>query len=250
VGFGDELMVTGHVREMQKTDPRKVRLDYAGKKIWNEVFDHNPRIAGPQDSDVQVYQPRVNGLRPYCAGKSPERWIWRDYSALQGEIYFQLSEQVYAATVNPGIVIEPNLKANASPNKDWGWKRWAQLVEMLRANGYRVSQLGLPGMRLVKGAEPILTPTFRLAAAILAKAPGAVLSEGGLHHAAAAVGTPAVVIFGGYISPRQTGYDAHVNLFTGGTPCGMRIPCDHCAKAMAAITPQDVLAELKRVIRK
>ena len=47
---------------------------------------------------------------------------------------------------------------------------------------------------------------------MLSGARAAVLHEGGLHHAAAALGMPAVVLFGGMISPRNTGYDVHVNL--------------------------------------
>lgn len=249
MGFGDELMVTGHLREMQKTDPRKVRLDY-GKRLWNEVFDNNPRIAGPDDSDVQIYQPRVNGLRPYCTLKTADQWGWREYKPFVGEIYFYPWEIAYASTVRPDIVIEPNLKRHASPNKDWGFERWTRLVELMREAGYRATQLGPRGIRVVPGAELIETPNFRTACAVLARARGAVLSEGGLHHGSAVVGCRAIVIYGGYISPAQTGYDMHINLFTGGKPCGMRIPCKHCAKAMAAITPYDVLCRLREIIGK
>lgn len=35
-------------------------------------------------------------------------------------------------------------------------------------------------------------------------------TEGGIHHIAAAVGTPAVVICGGFIRPEWTGYDGQV----------------------------------------
>lgn len=241
-------MVTGHVREMQKTDPRKVRLVY-GKNLWNEVFDHNPRIALSGDLDVQVYKPRGdNGLRPYCLAKLTDKWVWTDYKPLVGEIYFQPGELAFAAQHKPDIVIEPNLKSKASPNKDWGRDRWTQLVTMLRAEGMVPVQLGPVGTQLVSGARFIETPNFRLAAAVLKNARGAVLSEGGLHHAAAAVGLRAVVIYGGYISPRQTGYDMHTNIFTGGKPCGMRVPCKHCKKAMDAITPAMVLEELKKQI--
>ena len=65
-----------------------------------------------------------------------------------------------------------------------------------------------------------------------------------MHHCAAAFGVPGIVIFGGFISPATTGYGCHVNLFTGGEACGMRIPCEHCADAMRKITPEQVAAAL------
>lgn len=248
MGFGDELMVTGHVRVMQQRDPRKVRLEY-GKRLWNQVFDHNPRIARQDErGDFQVYEARPGGLRPYCMRKFVDRWMWKDYTPNPGEIYFQPEELAEAEKHDPDVVIEPNLKASASPNKDWGRDRWVHLAAMLRAAGRRPVQLGPIGTQVISGAELIHTANFRLAAAILARARAAVLSEGGMHHAAAAVGVPAVVIFGGYISPRQTGYHSHINLFTGGEPCGWRIPCRHCKRAMQDIPPDKVMAELGGIL--
>lgn len=243
MGYGDELMVTGHARLLQQKDPRKVRLDY-GKRLWNEVFDHNPRIAHSTDKDVQVYYPRVGGLRPYATFKSMERWRWTDYKPPVGELYFQPDEIAYAAQFSPDVVLEPNLKGNASPNKDWGLARWNALIGLLRAAGLQPVQLGPAGTRVLPGVTLIETKSFRWACAVLARARAAVLSEGGLHHGAAVVGVRSVVIYGGYISPRQTGYDLHTNLFTGGEPCGMRTPCKHCAAAMAAIKPESVMEHL------
>lgn len=247
MGFGDELMVTGRCRVLQQADPRKVRLDY-GKRLWNEVFDHNPRIAHGQDKQVQIYYPRPNGLRPYCRQKTATRWVWVDHKPEVGELYFQPDELAMAAVHSLDVVIEPNLKGNASPNKDWGFDRWAALAARLTREGLRVTQLGPAGTRLVPGAQHVQTGNFRRAAAVLARARAAVLSEGGLHHAAAVVNVPAVVIYGGYISPRQTGYDMHVNLFTGGEPCGWRVGCSHCVQAMARITPEEVTTALLRLL--
>ena len=241
------MTVTGHVREMQLRDPRKVRLEY-GKRLWNEVFDHNPRIAHASDRDVQVYQARVNGLRPYASAKTESRWTWRDYKPPVGELYFQPDELAYAEKFSPDVVIEPNLKGNASPNKHWGFTRWQALVGLMRAAGIRPVQLGPDGTRSMPGVEVIQTRNFRHACAVLSRARAAVVHEGGLHHGAAAVGVRAVVLYGGFISDRQTGYDMHVNLFTGGEPCGMRTPCKHCADAMAKITPEMVMEELRKLL--
>jgi ADP-heptose:LPS heptosyltransferase len=250
IGMGDELMVTGHVREMQLRDPRKVRLDY-GKKLWNAVFDHNPRIARPDENgDFQIYHPRSNGLRPYAAAKSTDRWVWREYQPLAGELYLQPDEIAFAEQFTPDVVIEPTLKSGASPNKQWGRERWRVLIMLMRAAGIRAVQMGPMGTPRASGVEFIETRSFRLACAVLKRARAAVLHEGGMHHAAAAVGVRAVVLYGGFISPAQTGYSLHTNVFTGRKPCGMRIACNHCAAAMAQITPQVVLAELAKLLAK
>lgn len=232
---------------MQQTDPRKVRLEY-GKRIWSEVFDHNPRIARGSDRDVQVYQARPNGLRPYCRAKSEGRWTWQDYKPEVGELYFQPDELAFAARFTPDVVLEPNVKGNASPNKQWGWERWQSLADLMRAAGLRPVQLGPAGTRRLNGVDLIETRSFRWASAALARARAAVVHEGGMHHAAAAVGVRAVVLYGGYISPRQTGYDLHTNIFTGGEPCGMRTRCQHCSTAMAKIKPEDVLERLLGIL--
>ena len=248
MGSGDELMLTGHVRELQQKDPRKVRLAYERPTHWNAVFDHNPRIATiGEQGDFQVLVPRTNGLRPYCERKMPDRWFWKPYTPLVGELYFQPEELDFAAKFTPDVVIEPNLKGGASPNKDWGAKNWFALIQMMRAEGILPVQLGPAGTRKFHGAQFVETPTFRMACAVLARARAGVLHEGGLHHAAAVVNVRSVVIYGGYIGPEHTGYQLHRNLTAGGKPCGMRLPCNHCARAMQKITPEQVLAELKAI---
>jgi hypothetical protein len=252
LGFGDELMVTGHVRELYAKDPRKVVLEY-GKRIWNEVFENNPKIARPEEQGCsgtfQVYRAREFGLRPYAKSKSAAQWGWRDdYRPPIGELFFTRYESGAVERLEPGVIIEPNNKSNASPNKDWGWGNWQELVRLMGLAGIKSSQVGAAGLKLVSGAEWIQTNSFRMAAAVLSRAKAAVLPEGGLHHAAAAVGVKAVVIYGGYISPRQTGYDMHQNIFTGGVPCGNRLRCEHCLDAMKRITPEMVLANLRKIL--
>jgi ADP-heptose:LPS heptosyltransferase len=75
--------------------------------------------------------------------------------------------------------------------------------------------------------------------------------EGGLYHAAAALGIPAVAIFGGWVSPANQGYDGEdiVNLYehmNGESPCGQRVPCPHCRAALDRITPQTLIQHIRR----
>ena len=252
MGLGDEIMVSGRARVLQQSDPRKCRVTYKGKaNRWSPVWENNPRIAAQGEvGDFQELVARdANNMRAYHVAKTDERWVYNlAFRPDVGEIYFSDAERAFGARRAGLIVVEPRIKPGASPNKDWGWQRWQALARLMNRSGMRPVQLGPAGTPRLDGVELLETPSFRMAAAVLANARAVVLHEGGLHHAAAALGVPGVVIFGGYISPELTGYDVHRNLFTGGEPCGMRLTCAHCAAAMAAITPAQVFNELEGVV--
>jgi ADP-heptose:LPS heptosyltransferase len=192
------------------------------------------------------------GKRGYISGKTKDGWKWRDWICPLGEIHLTPQEAEFGGKHAGKILLEPGLKPDASPNKNWGASRWAALARQLTAAGHPVAQFASPHCTPLPGVELIQTKSFRDACAVIARARLAILPEGGLHHAAASFGTAAIVIFGGYISPNQTGYAHHLNLFSGGTPCGRRTPCLHCSKAMKKITVAEVFdhaLSLLRVIR-
>lgn len=251
MGMGDELLAAGEAQRVHALRGKPVVIrDRNGAIREHELWRGNPAIATRADR-IGMNWPEIQngpGVRPYIAGKSAQKWSWHPFKATPARIYFTEDEIRHAAQFNPVVIIEPTVKQKASPNKDWGRPRWTELIALLRKHGVVPYQLGPPGTQLLAGARLLNTPTFRHACAIMARAKVGVFPEGGLHHGAAAVGLRSVVIYGGYISPAQTGYDMHTNLFTGGTPCGMRIPCDHCAKAMAAITPALVLEKLTALL--
>jgi len=252
MGWGDELIVTGIARSMQEQDRRKLRIVYEGRVTnWCELWNGNPRIARPGErGNFRTLRARRDGLRPYMAAHSARQWTWKQYAPPAGEIYFTEAERQFGARHGARLIVEPNLKRTASPNKDWGWSRWVALANLLHArHGIRVTQLGPAGTRLLPDAEHVVTPSIRQAAAVMASARAAVLTEGALHHVAAAVGTPAVVIYGAYISPAVTGYGHQIGLFTGqGLGCGMRVPCGHCRDAMARIEPTSVAESLAALL--
>ena len=242
MGIGDEIMATGLARGAAARGKRIAFGD--GRRIihgpWCEqAFRHNPNIARAVGPDVE-WIPWYKGNRGYNR-PGGDRWIWNyDFTATAGEFFFDETEAMFALD-RPGVLIEPNVPWHKSvaSNKDWGIKRYQMLADLLRFAGIQVWQFSHGKLRLA-GVEVIEVTTFRQAAAALSGVDLAIVPEGGLHHAAAAVGTPAIVIFGGFIPPSVTGYSFHVNLTGGARACGSLRACQHCREALAAIAVESV----------
>jgi hypothetical protein len=255
MGWGDEVMVTGQVRVAHERDPggRRVRVLDRNKNVRaHALWEGNRTIVQPGQHGDFLFVVNGPGARPYIAEKLAQRWVWKEWEEggpPRGEIFLSGDERDLGRRFSGRIVLEPTIKAQASPNKAWGWVRWNKLAWLLQNRGHKVTQLGPIGTPLLDGAELVVTNGFREACAVLSTARAAVLPEGGLHHAAAALRVPAVVIFGGFIAPIHTGYADQVNLFTGGEACGMRVLCGHCIDAMKRIPPELVAERLMEVLR-
>lgn len=252
MGYGDQLMATGLARGALKRG-RKIAFGDGRKILWDkhseEMFRGNLNIARPgaeRDENVD-WIPYYKGHRIYnrqdAAG---QRWIWNlEFRPVPGEVIFDRNEQRNSMRYGKGFVlIEPSVEAwkSVAANKDWGASNYQAVADALKAEGWRVVQFGYDksAVRLA-GVDRLRTLSFRDALAILQRAALYIGPEGGLHHGAAAVGVPAVVIFGGFIPPSVTGYPDHANLTGGAEACGAYTPCAHCAAALAAISVDDVL---------
>ena len=99
---------------------------------------------------------------------------------------------------------------------------------------------------LHNGVTTIEFHQFREAIATMSLARLYIGPEGGLHHAAAALGVDAIVIMGGFIPPSVIGYPDHINL-TGGAldACGNTEPCVHCRNAMSRISVDEVFSYVR-----
>lgn len=251
MGYGDEIMAAGHARAMhRKTGKRVAILDVRGQPRWHPLWEGLPYIARPGE-DLRDVESVRNGseCRPYIAypftvegGQRFTAWRARDHI---GEIAFSEAEfararALFAPLLVAGfVVVEPNIRrAPGVPNvnKDWGFDRFQRVIDLLP--GLAWVQLHAPGEdRILKGVRAIETPDFRTAAAIIGLARGALLTEGGLHHAAAVEGVPAVVLFGGSPSVAATGYPRHRNIAAPGEPCGSWRPCRHCRDFWDSLPP-------------
>lgn len=258
MGIGDNIMASGIARGANARGKKIAFGD--GKKIrWDHnsapVFLDNPNVAKPGHEHLSNLEwvPFYKGSRLYNS-QVGNRWQWHPekFKAKPGELFFQPKETEFAdAWGRDFVVIEPNVpnEKGCAPNKQWSIDRFNDVARKLKFEGHKVVQFGYPAAKhRLQDAVMIPTSSFRFAAAVLRNARLAILPEGGLHHAAAAVGLRAVVLFGGFIPPSVTGYDSHVNLTGGAEACGSITRCDHCVRTMEKITVEEVMSAAEEIL--
>jgi hypothetical protein len=256
MGFGDDLLGSGMARGA-KARGKRIAFGDGMRIIWGpwskDIFRGNPNVASPGDEragDIE-WLAYYKGSRIYNRlDVKGQRWIWNfDFRAKPGEVFFSDEERRLSEIAGEGfVVIEPNIprQKSVAANKDWGLAKYQAVADALMLRGFDVVQTGFGRDRL-QGVRIVATPTFRHALAVLSRAALYIGPEGGLHHGAAAVSIPAVVVFGGFIPPQVTGYDGHVNLTGGAGACGSLAPCGHCKKALDSITIDEVVEATTRI---
>ena len=247
MGAGDWLMAAGEARALhEKTGKPVAIVDARGRAQWVDLWNGIPYIL-PRVVPGCLTVLSGSGMRPYIAMKTTGRWRWKPYQPKPAEVRFTLDEQMLAAQQAGRVMIEPNVKNIGHTNKAWLWDRWQALVESMPDTQFVQCLQG--GTQALAGhnVHHVPTPTFRDAMAVLSRSVALVTTEGGLMHAAAAVGTPAVVLWSEFISPDVTGYKMHTNIRHAGNPCGMRLNCPSCRRSMAAITVDEVRSALAAI---
>ena len=250
MGIGDELMLAGEAKRRAAGTARRYRmLDKFGQPRWHFVWDRCAHVAKPgEPCDGEIGFSA--GKRPYVVDVKLDRYSFREYAPAPAEFQLGPQAQSFSKLTKGCIVFNPTIKHKASPNKQWGLENWKRLIALGRE--FRWVQIGAAALLRIRGAEEIPTFNFWDACGALAGARAAVLHEGALHHAAASTGTLCVVIYGGFISPRVTGYAGQAPLFVESERwplgCGMRVPCGHCRDAMDQITPETVLGALRSLL--
>lgn len=233
------------------------------KIIWNryghEIYRNNPNVAPPGGEHLKNldWVHHYPGRRLYASG-TRERWTFvPGQMAGPGEMFLSSAEKTFGRRHGDGfVVVEPHVpsfKNHCVANKRWPWDNYRRVAQALSRRGVMVVQFqyGPPygPVRKLPDAVLVSAPDFRHALAIIGSAALYVGNEGGLHHGAAAMGTRAVVLFGGFISPDVSGYDTHDNVFTGGRACGNLSKCQHCQDAMGLITVDRVLSGVDEMMR-
>lgn len=207
------------------------------------VFDNNPKIAkDPKDGERVVVINNHPGKRPYFHGVDSVKFHWNlDYKVEPGEIFLTPQELEVGRKAQGKILIEPNVKDSAM-SKNKLWPHWAKFIKLAKEAGIYDRMAQMEGSDRLTLAPRIKTKDFRVALQMVANCDLVVTTDGALHHACAALGVPCVTLWGGLISPAILGYDSQTNIWHGAEPCGSVKTCSHCAEAMNAITPEEVLS--------
>ncbi|WP_189521781.1 MULTISPECIES: glycosyltransferase family 9 protein [unclassified Mesorhizobium] len=257
MGYGDQLMGSGLARGAAARGKR-VALGDGRRILWEpasfEIYRGNPNLAAPGSEGAADLEwvPFYKGHRQYNK-RLAGRWKWNlSFRAVPGEVFFDAAERAAGARFGAGfVVIEPQSAQwkPVAPNKDWGVARYQAVADRLGEKGFRVVQFrSRQNAVALTGVEQLDTASFRDALAVLGHARLYIGGEGGLHHGAAAVGIPAVVLFGGFVPPSVTGYAGHANLTGGAQACGSLTACPHCRRAMAAISVDDVSGAAQKLL--
>lgn len=262
MGYGDNIMATG-IAKGAKARGKRIAFGDGTNILWDHhseaIFRGNLNIApvgSERDHDLE-WVPFYRGNRIYNVHNSAaQRWEWNyDWHPIPGELFFSPDELRYSETFgHDWILIEPNtLKFKRSAiNKRWSFNRYLKVADNLLRAGYKVSQFNYGEGHAIPEVRQIHTPSFRHALAALRNARLYIGSEGGMHHGAAAVNVPGVVLFGGFIPPSVTGYVSHTNI-TGldgdEVACGSLIPCGHCIAALSRIKVNQVMDAVMEQLR-
>lgn len=254
MGWGDEIMAAGCAEEVSKSlenQPVSI-LDKYGNIRWSDIWEYNPYIYHPKtQKDISDnYIINGPGARPYLKSLSKNegavftKWRARDH---KGHIFFSNYEKDCINECKNYLsnfyLIEPNISSISNPNKQWGFEKWQELAYKIKKIGLRLVQPRYTGARLLDGVEYINTNTFRDCCGLVSIARCCLLNEGGTHHAAGVLDIPAVVFFGGHISPQTTGYEHHINVYPNNenSPCGSWVPCKHCKDVADSVSVDDML---------
>jgi ADP-heptose:LPS heptosyltransferase len=240
MGLGDEIMALGRAEQVFEETGQQVSIcSMTEAPREHDIWHGNPAWVHKGGKIIID----GGGARPYIKHWKNRQAIYNlDYRPRAGRIYLTDEARAACTLEGPYAVIEPFIKPQASINKNWGPGKWEKVIEDFPIPVYQL--IHSPGQKTIKGAIPYKTPTIHDACAAIEKAAFVMCNEGGTHHMAASMRTPAVVIFGSFIPPQVTGYDFHVNISVPEYGfCGKWDRCPDCEKALKSIKPEYVREE-------
>lgn len=214
--MGDNLLLSCLVREIKRVRPRKhVILETA----WPDLFRYNPYVHSLYTGNVS---PRYHRIKYRIDPGTTEHIIDQLVRQLpfpvsswerRVELFLPEKELTPKFTKLPSqyIAVNPTGKQGHTANrKEWGFEKFAALRERMREIPF--VQIGDADTPLLPGAEDYRGRPILESAWIVRQALTGVFLEGGLMHLAAAVERPSVIVYGGVVSPRVSGYDMHENI--------------------------------------
>jgi ADP-heptose:LPS heptosyltransferase len=156
------------------------------------------------------------------------------------------------------ICIEPNIKESFTPNKDWGFDRWQELVNLM-TEYININNINLEILQIGSGEGRILKNvinvsgkfTFRETARVLQKSSLFISYIGGLTHLSKAVDRNSIVLVSAWEPLELATYPDNINLYSNieCSNCGLKIECPNNIKCMKDILVSDVYEKFKIFIK-
>ena len=277
--YGSDILATGEAKIICQENP-EAKIAFGNPEVlsqsekgktklyWSEIFKNNPNILQPgENAEKIIIVPNYPKSRPFFNyaktkyaqfdGKktTPYKVAYDpDYQVTCGELFFSDSEITEAEKLienieSPIIFFDPYADIL---NKFWLPERWDDLIKQ---SSYNFVQLTYDKHdEPLNGANQVSTKTFRQASAVLSAGVGRgiLLSvDCDLHHAAAALNMPAIVLWSHYSHPDNLGYDDHINIRwdAAGKPCGLRDACIQCQRSAEMIKVDDVNLAIEMALK-
>lgn len=262
-GIGDELLLSAVAREIARAHPE------CGVWIRSRHGFRFPKHVRTGEAPADARAVETIYQNPTMYG--PER-----HAPFPGHLVQQMLDKVFVDTgllvkaedVRPALdgprhvrPTKPRVLLHSKgnprlPSKEWGVERWAKLCEILGGKGVEIVQVGAADEPLLPRVQDRRgTPVGELQA-LVADSNLVVCLVGFLMHLASAVGTPAVVIYGGREHPAIDGYPDQVHLSSGALDCRGRwgchlapeLSCPHGMRCMEGLTPELVAEEVLELL--
>jgi ADP-heptose:LPS heptosyltransferase len=245
-GLGDVLMCTPALREIRRLNP-KCRInfytDYAPILAATDLCDHVGRSEEAPANVIWVtYEHAIPPRRHIakilgdCLGVNVMNV--RPTCPLNSRLLTQFLDDWSRFDRH---VVMINRKAANTPNKDWDNDAWTRLIKRLLEE-YLLVEIGEPHQgEAVKSRYFIDLCGRTNLDQLIALTAAANVHVGPISapiHIAAAVGTPSVVIYGGFEDPVCSSYPGNINLYTAlpCSPCWLRDPCPIGKRCLSQIS--------------
>jgi hypothetical protein len=268
---GDNLLCTAVLRELRKRNRGKLGMISNFPELFevtNDAMSVSPLWGDLYRKFARIWR-RDFRVVHYLVGEAedriipPKRHIIAELCARAGILgpvavrpYLLLTdnEKTLTAWAKGCIAIQSSGLDSTFPvrNKQWYPERFQAVVNALHRE-FDFIQLGsaadptLENVKDLRGATSI-----RESAAILHHTRLYVGNVGFLMHLARAVECPSVIVYGGREAPGQSGYICNANLYTAlpCAPCWRFNTCDFDRMCMKEIKVEDVIFEIRELMRK
>jgi ADP-heptose:LPS heptosyltransferase len=266
-GFGDTLLLGAVAREIKHFYGNRVRVVVNGAR--EELLRGNPRVdstgnryrgidmnyhRGKHHAGAHLERNLLDVMCRRVGIRAPEHRV--DLFLDEDEIaYARRTVSTYRTHRRPVITIQSGCGPFGGGRKRWPPEYWTRLVHMLTRHGASVLHVGAAGETAIPGTVSLLgVQDIRRAIAVIGEADVHVGIVSSLMHGSAAVGTPAVIIYGGFERYSAHGYaTVHpIESTIDCAPCvraGTRMPaCSLGNECMRRIRPERVFRRILAVL--